>query len=188
MSALLDLLEVTDAGSGTWRGRASGPAGKRAYGGQLMAQSLAAASRTVDPVKALTSVHLQFLRGGDAGEPVDYRVEAVFDGRTAASRRVEGRQGDRLLTTASVSFAAALPGPEHGHRALPGDPAEHFGKRGSITLRFAGGYFAHGSHIGDAQLVVALQRTEGCCADRPAGTGPVVAARRARHPLRRHGR
>ena len=74
MSALLDLLEVTDAGSGTWRGRASGPAGKRAYGGQLMAQSLAAASRTVDPVKALTSVHLQFLRGGDAGEPVDYRV------------------------------------------------------------------------------------------------------------------
>ena len=124
MSALLDLLEVTDVGSGTWRGPASGPSGKRAYGGQLVAQSLAAASRTVDPVKALTSVHLQFLRGGDAGEPVDYRVEAVFDGRTAASRRVEGRQGDRLLTTASVSFAATLPGPEHGHRALPGDPAE----------------------------------------------------------------
>lgn len=123
MSVLLDLLDLAEAGAHTWRGRASGPAGKRTYGGQLVAQSLAAACRTVEPVKAPTTLHLQFLRGGDAGEPVDYRVEPVFDGRTAASRRVEGRQGDRLLTTASVSFAAALPGPEHGYRTLAGDPA-----------------------------------------------------------------
>ena len=122
MSTLLELLDVAGTGPNTWRGAGSGPAGKRAYGGQLVAQSLAAACRTVDPVKAPTSMHLQFLRGGDAGEPVDYRVESVFDGRTAASRRVEGRQAGRLLTTASVSFAAALPGPEHGQRTPPEDP------------------------------------------------------------------
>lgn len=123
MSVLLDLLDVTDAGPDTWRGRASGPAGKRAYGGQLVAQSLAAAGSTVAPVKAPTVLHLQFLRGGDAGETVDYRVERVFDGRTAATRRVESHQGGRLLTTATVSFAAALPGPEHGHRVMAEDPA-----------------------------------------------------------------
>jgi acyl-CoA thioesterase II len=123
MSRLLELLQVADTGSDTWRGSASGPAGKRAYGGQLVAQSLAAAARTVDPAKAPTALHLQFLRGGEAGEPVDYRVHRVFDGRTAASRRIDASQAGRLLTTATVSFAAPLPGPEHGDRdPLPGDP------------------------------------------------------------------
>ena len=84
MSWLLDLLDVADTGSDTWRGSASGPEGKRAYGGQLVAQSLAAAARTVESVKAPTVMHLQFLRGGEAGEAVDYSVTRVFDGRTAA--------------------------------------------------------------------------------------------------------
>ncbi len=114
MSRLLDLLDVSPLDDDVWRGRASGPDGKRAYGGQLVAQSLAAAARTVEIAKAPTAMHLQFLRGGDAGAPVDYRVHRVFDGRTAASRRVDATQDGRLLTTATVSFAAALPGPEHG--------------------------------------------------------------------------
>ncbi|PRC46020.1 acyl-CoA thioesterase II, partial [Mycobacterium sp. ITM-2017-0098] len=123
MSRLLELLGVTEAGPDTWRGPASGPDGKRAYGGQLVAQSLAAAARTVDPVKGPTAMHLQFLRGGEAGAPVDYRVDSTFDGRTAASRRVDASQDGRFLTTAAVSFAAELPGPEHGRRAsLPDDP------------------------------------------------------------------
>ncbi|BBX17443.1 acyl-CoA thioesterase II [Mycolicibacterium duvalii] len=124
MSTLAELLEVTDVGRDTWRGPASGPAGKRAYGGLLVAQSLAAAWRTVDDVKAPTALHLQFLRGGDAGQPTDYQVTRVYDGRTAASRRVDALQDGRLLTTATVSFSAALPGPEHGWRAAaPEDPA-----------------------------------------------------------------
>ena len=114
MSRLLDLLDVAFVDGDVWQGRASGPEGKRAYGGQLVAQSLAAAARTVEAAKAPTAMHLQFLRGGDAGATVDYRVHRVFDGRTAASRRVDATQDGRLLTTATVSFAAPLPGPEHG--------------------------------------------------------------------------
>jgi acyl-CoA thioesterase II len=107
----------------TWLGPASGPEGKRAFGGQFMAQSLAAACRNVDPAKAPVNMHLQFLRGGAADTPVEYTVESVFDGRTAAARRVDSRQDGRLLTTASVSFSAALGGPEHGRRtSLPGHP------------------------------------------------------------------
>jgi acyl-CoA thioesterase len=123
VSRLRDLLTVTATAADTWRGTASGPDGKRAYGGQLVAQSLAAAARTVDPAKAPTAMHLQFLRGGEAGEPVGYRVHRVYDGRTTSSRRVDSDQDGRLLTTATVSFAAALPGPEHGRReSLPEDP------------------------------------------------------------------
>ncbi|MET0456047.1 MAG: acyl-CoA thioesterase domain-containing protein, partial [Mycobacterium sp.] len=124
MSALLRLLDVRQGDSGdSWVGPASGPEGKRAFGGQFMAQSLAAASRTVEHTKLPTNMHLQFLRGGEAGETVDYGVQRVFDGRTAAARRVEARQGGRLLTTASVSFAAPLAGPEHGrYPTNPPDP------------------------------------------------------------------
>ena len=120
MSALLRLLDVgPGSDDGSWIGPASGPQGKRAFGGQFMAQSLAAAARTVDPAKLPSSMHLQFLRGGEAGEEVQYAVHDVFDGRTTSSRRVESRQADRLLTVATVSFAEPLAGPEHGRNAVP---------------------------------------------------------------------
>jgi acyl-CoA thioesterase II len=124
MSMLLELLELSPGDhTDTWVGPASGPDGKRAYGGQFVAQSLAAASHTVDPDRPPTNMHLQFLRGGAAGDPVEYTVDRVFDGRTAAARRVDSHQDGRLLTTATVSFAAELAGPEHGHRSeMPADP------------------------------------------------------------------
>ncbi|MFV8165328.1 acyl-CoA thioesterase [Mycobacterium sp. 134] len=125
MSALLTLLDVlADAAAGgeVFTGRASGPAGKRAYGGLMAAQSLAAACRTVGDDRAPTNMHLQFLRGGDAGEAAEYRVQHVYDGRTASARRVESYEHGRMLTTATVSFATALAGPEHGLSAMPHDP------------------------------------------------------------------
>lgn len=123
MSRLLKLLDLAPgADDDTWIGPASGPEGKRSFGGQFVAQSLAAACRTVGGDRMPTNMHLQFLRGGQAGDPVEYTVTRVFDGRTAAARRIESRQGGRLLTTSSVSFAADLPGPEHGSRANVGDP------------------------------------------------------------------
>ena len=124
MSTLQKLLELKPGGTeDTWIGPGSGPDGKRSYGGQFVAQSLAAACRTVDADRLPTNMHLQFLRGGAAGDPVDYTVTRVFDGRTAAARRVDSHQDGRLLTTATVSFATDLPGPEHGHRSLmPRDP------------------------------------------------------------------
>jgi acyl-CoA thioesterase II len=124
MSRLLRLLELhRGANDDTWIGPASGPEGKRSFGGQFAAQSLAAACRTVEPGRLPTTMHLQFLRGGQAGDPVEYAVTPVFDGRTAAARRVDSRQDGRLLTTSSVSFAVDLPGPEHGRREhMPGDP------------------------------------------------------------------
>jgi acyl-CoA thioesterase-2 len=124
MSVLLKLLDLKPgADADNWNGPASGPAGKRAYGGQFVAQSLAAALRTVDARRLPTNIHLQFLRGGEAGDPVDYRVARVFDGRTAAARRVDSYQDGRMLTTATASFAVELPGPEHGRiERIPGDP------------------------------------------------------------------
>jgi acyl-CoA thioesterase-2 len=130
LQALLDVRPGSD--SGAWIGPASGPEGKRAFGGQFMAQSLAAAARTVDAEKLPTNMHVQFLRGGEAGEAVEYTVIPVFDGRTTAARRVEGRQADRLLTTASVSFASALAGPEHGRVDVAGAHPDSLPRTGPV--------------------------------------------------------
>ncbi|AWT53418.1 acyl-CoA thioesterase [Mycolicibacterium smegmatis] len=124
MSELLRLLDLDEHDDeDTWTGPASGPDGKRAFGGLRAAQSLAAAARTVGDDRAPTNMHMQFLRGGDAGEPARYRVHRVYDGRTASARRVDAHEHGRLLTTATVSFATPLPGPEHGRRtSVPHDP------------------------------------------------------------------
>lgn len=119
MSRLLHLLDVRPDGPQVWIGPPSGPDGKRTYGGHLAGQALAAALRTVDAQMPPTAMHVQFLRAGAADAPIDYRVESVHDGRTTAARRVSAAQGERLLATATVSCAAALPGPEHGSADAP---------------------------------------------------------------------
>jgi len=121
------LLDVTpDAGAvDASTGSGNGPPDKRAYGGHLAAQAMAAACRTLNPGFAPTSLHVQFLRGGDAATPVNYTVERVYDGRTAASRRVLARQEGRLLVTATASFATPASGPEHAeHSAVAADPTQ----------------------------------------------------------------
>lgn len=131
MSALLTLLELR-AGSGAdnFLGPASGPAGKRAYGGQFVAQSLTAAWRTVDADRLPTNMHLQFLRGGEAGDDVEYSVTRVFDGRTSSARRIDSHQQHRLLTAATVAFAVPALGPEHGHRVLPAEDPDSLPQTG----------------------------------------------------------
>ena len=119
---LAGLLEPTSDGDDAFSGPPNGPLGKRAYGGHLAAQALAAAARTVDPDRVPTSLHVQFLRGGDAGEPVRYTVERTHDGRSSSSRRVLGRQGDRLLVSATALFAVPADGPQHSDRTEAQDP------------------------------------------------------------------
>lgn len=123
-SALTRLLAVAPADEDVFDGAPNGPAGKRAYGGHLAAQALASAGRTVGGDRVPTSLHVQFLRGGDAGEPVRYSVERTHDGRTAASRRVLGRQGERLLISATALFAVPAAGPQHSDSAAAEDPEQ----------------------------------------------------------------
>jgi acyl-CoA thioesterase-2 len=119
---LAGLLTVTPVGDDEFSGPANGPAGKRAYGGQLAGQAFTAACHTVDTERVPTALHVQFLRGGDAGEPVRYSVERMHDGRSSASRRVLGHQGDRLMVSATVLFAIPALGPQHSDPTPAGDP------------------------------------------------------------------
>ncbi len=110
---LARMLELVEIGDDSFIGPPNGPAGKRAYGGHLAAQALAAACRSTGSDRVPTAAHIQFLRGGDAGVQSRYQVERVHDGRTTSSRRILGFQGDRLLLSGTALFAVPTTGPAH---------------------------------------------------------------------------
>jgi acyl-CoA thioesterase II len=83
----------------------------RIFGGQLLAQTLMAASATVAG-KEPHSLHVAFVRAGLPGESVELVVDRVRDGRSMSTRRVTLNQGSRTLLVAIVSFHANPAGPE----------------------------------------------------------------------------
>ena len=84
----------------------------RVFGGQVLAQALLAAGRTVDPDRLPHSMHGYFLRAGDVAQPITFDVERLHDGRSFSARRVHARQDDGPILTMAASFQADQPGIE----------------------------------------------------------------------------
>jgi acyl-CoA thioesterase-2 len=91
------------------------------FGGQVLGQSLAAASATVQD-RSLHSMHGYFLRPGIGSEPVRYRVERTREGRSFTTRRVTGTQGAETIFHMECSYHADEPGWDH-QLAMPEVPA-----------------------------------------------------------------
>ena len=87
----------------------------RTFGGQLMAQSFVASSRTLTrddlPPSAL-SVH--FINGGDTAKDIEFHVVRLREERRFANRRVDAVQDGTLLSSAIISYMAGGAGLEHG--------------------------------------------------------------------------
>ena len=98
----------------------------RVFGGQVLAQSLAAAQRTVDDAEVgarpVHSMHAYFLRAGDSGEPITFAVERLRDGRSFSARRIHAMQFSRPILSMIASFQAPATGLEH-QLPMPGVPA-----------------------------------------------------------------
>lgn len=82
------------------------------YGGQVAAQALIAAGKTVPDSRQPHSIHGYFLRGGDPSIPVVFKVEKDFDGGSFSSRRVIAIQRGEVIFNASVSFHLQHDGPD----------------------------------------------------------------------------
>jgi acyl-CoA thioesterase-2 len=78
----------------------------KAYGGDMVAQAVAAAVRSVTDGKALHSMHSYFLRPVDIGAEVRYEVELLRDGRGYSTRQVRGYQNGKPVYVCTASFAA----------------------------------------------------------------------------------
>ncbi len=86
----------------------------RIYGGQVLAQSVAAAHQTVELGRfELNSLHGYFLSPGNNDLDVIYEVEEIKDGRSFATRRVLAKQNDRVIFLGALSFHIQEKGLEH---------------------------------------------------------------------------
>lgn len=78
MTPLDDLLALLDLESlelNLFRGESRWLGSKRVYGGQVLAQSLVAAGRTVPEERLAHSLHAYFILPGDVEAPIVYQVE-----------------------------------------------------------------------------------------------------------------
>lgn len=87
---------------------------QRVFGGQVLAQCLAAYRHTVPQDRVTHSFHGYFLRPGDVGIPIDYDVDVLRDGRSFSTRRVRARQNGADICTLVASSHIIEPGFDHG--------------------------------------------------------------------------
>ncbi len=85
----------------------------RVFGGQVLAQSLNAAIRTVEPDRIAHSMHAYFLRPGNPKIQIVYEVDPIRDGRSFTTRRVVAKQDGVPIYNTSVSFQAEEQGFTH---------------------------------------------------------------------------
>ena len=109
---LLQLMELEPLEVNLFRGESRDIGTPRVFGGQVLAQSVIAASRTVDE-GCIHSLHAYFLRAGDASAPIVYNVERNRDGRSFKSRRVVAIQHGRPIFTMAASFQLEQEGLDH---------------------------------------------------------------------------
>ncbi|MFE6163381.1 acyl-CoA thioesterase [Streptomyces sp. NPDC056486] len=118
---LLDLLDLEQIEEDIFRGESRSALVPRVFGGQVAAQALVAAGRTVPADRPAHSLHAYFLRAGDPGAPIVYTVDRIRDGRSFTTRRVVAVQHGQPIFHLSASFQTYEEGLEH-QTGMPSAP------------------------------------------------------------------
>lgn len=114
LQSLLDLLDLEQIEEDIFRGTSdAAPLVPRVFGGQVAAQALVAAGRTVPQDRPPHSLHAYFLRPGDPGAPIVYTVDRIRDGFSFTTRRVVAVQHGQPIFHLSASFQLHEEGLEH---------------------------------------------------------------------------
>ena len=92
----------------------------RVFGGQVLAQSVIAAGRTVNDLadaaerpRRIHSLHGYFLRPGDSSQPIRFAVERMRDGHSFSARRVHAIQYGKPILSMITSFQTEAGGLDH---------------------------------------------------------------------------
>ena len=154
--------DIGDSEGDVFLGRSQPQVHGRVFGGQVLAQSVVAAGRTVAEVdergeRRIHSLHGYFLRAGDADRPIRFLVERMRDGRSFSARRVHAVQDGRILLSMITSFQDPAGGLDHQARMPQVTPPEelvsdaevlagidhptarHFARRRAVELKHVEG-------------------------------------------------
>lgn len=120
---LIALLDLEQRAPGIFIGAADETSARqRVFGGQVLAQALTAAYRTVTDDRLAHSLSAYFVRSGLAGVPIEYRVEEIRDGGTFSTRRLVATQQGRTIFFMGCSFHRLEPGLNHADSPPQGVP------------------------------------------------------------------
>ena len=110
---LIALLNLEDLGNNIFSGESVTIGSPNVFGGQVLAQSLNAAYRTISEERFVNSLHGYFLEAGNLSIPIDYHVEEVRNGGSFSTRRVTAKQKERTIFILAASFHKKEDGFEH---------------------------------------------------------------------------
>jgi len=113
---LLELLDIERLEHDLFRGQSPDErANQRVFGGQVIAQALVAAQRTVSQDRMCHSLHAYFIRPGDPKVPIIYQVDHARDGGSFTTRRVVAIQHGKQIFNLAASFQVPEDSWEHQH-------------------------------------------------------------------------
>jgi len=117
LAGLLSALDLTDTGARTdediYTGLTQWMPHGRVFGGQVLAQALVAAQRTIPVDRNVHSMHGYFLRPGDIEKPITFSVDRIHDGRSFSTRRTQAYQEGLPILSMIASFQDEDPGLDH---------------------------------------------------------------------------
>jgi acyl-CoA thioesterase-2 len=120
LSQLVGILDLENIELDMFRGQTPEGETGRIYGGQVVAQALTAAYKTID-ARICNSMHAYFIRPGDPKIPILYKVERVRDGGSFSTRRVTAIQHGKQIFNLAASFQVPETGFEH-QIPMPAEP------------------------------------------------------------------
>ncbi|HKA16105.1 MAG TPA: acyl-CoA thioesterase II [Myxococcota bacterium] len=122
LEQLLEILDLETLERDWFRGVSPQNGRDRIFGGQVMAQALVAAYRTVEG-RIAHSFHSYFIRPGDPRTPILYQVDRIRDGQSYTTRRVVAIQHGEAIFHFEASFCVAEEGLSHQVPAeVPAEP------------------------------------------------------------------
>tara|TARA_B110000459_G_scaffold22263_1_gene21417 strand:+ start:362 stop:1228 length:867 start_codon:yes stop_codon:yes gene_type:complete len=110
---LIALLDLKNLGNNTFNGDSYTIGSPHVFGGQVLAQAVNAAYRTIPENRFLHSLHSYFLEAGDLTVPIQYKVEEMRNGGSFSTRRVTAMQHDKSIFILAASFHKKEEGFEH---------------------------------------------------------------------------
>ncbi|MGO1545238.1 MAG: acyl-CoA thioesterase [Gulosibacter sp.] len=126
LDSFLATLDLDDTGARTgefiYTGKSQWMPHGRVFGGQVSAQSIIAASKTVPEDRPIHSMHGYFLRPGDVNYPITFAVELIHDGNSFSTRLVQAYQHGKQIWSMNASFQIEEPGLEHAASMPSGIP------------------------------------------------------------------
>lgn len=101
---LIDILDLEQVSENNFKGISKTIGSPNVFGGQVAAQALNAAYKTVAKNRFVHSLHSYFLRPGNLLKPILFNVENLRDGRSFSTRRVTALQDDKAIFILAASF------------------------------------------------------------------------------------